>query len=91
MSKKKILAIALSLVMVLSLIPHGIFAAAQDDNSWQIVSGKYVDNTTESKTAYPSTDPEIRIQKNVIPTAVENEFQVYMAIDAKCMEYTTST
>ena len=77
-------AIVLSLLMVFT--PQN--AAAADDNSWQVVSGAYAGNTVDYKTV---TNDDVRIQKNVKPTDVENEFQVYMAVDAKCMETVTST
>lgn len=51
-------------------------------NSWQIVSGKYTGNTANEKTTY-SGDGSVRVQKNVIPTDVENEFLVYLSIDMK--------
>ncbi|WP_289094030.1 Spy0128 family protein [uncultured Bifidobacterium sp.] len=49
------------------------------DNSWQIVSGGYEGNESENKTL--SEDGKVRIQKNVMPTDVENEFKVYLSID----------
>ena len=90
MVKKKMLAISTALLAVLlslSLIfPQQTSAA--DDNGWQVVSGKYEGNGVENKTV---TNADVRIQKNVKPTDVENEFQVYMAVDALCMETVTST
>ena len=50
-------------------------------NAWQIVDGKYAGNAGSNKTE--STDRKVRVQKNVIPTDVENEFLVYLSIDTK--------
>ena len=58
-----------------------------NSNAWQIVSGKYVDNTSASKTV---RDDNVRIQKNIIPTENENEFKVYLSIDAHAISTTTS-
>ena len=87
--KKRLLAILLTLAMIMSLVPN-IVIAAEDDaaNTWQVVDGKYEGNAAVNKTV---SNDDVRIQKNVIPTDVENEFQVYMGIDAKCMETITST
>ena len=93
MSKKKtrnVLPLLLALIVVCAFI--GVLmstasAAAQEDNSWQIVSGGYEGNTAANKTG----NDEVRIQKNVKPTAVENEFEVYLAVDALCSETKTST
>lgn len=51
-------------------------------NDWQIVDGKYEGNAVDNKTHY-SSDGTVRVQKNVIPTDVENEFAVYLSIDTK--------
>ena len=48
-------------------------------NQWQIVSGKYVDNSEEYKTT--ASNGRVRVQKNVIPTDTENEFLVYLSVD----------
>lgn len=50
-------------------------------NAWQIVSGKYEGNNPGNKT--PDANGNVRIQKNVVPTDVENEFKVYLSIDKK--------
>lgn len=50
-------------------------------NEWQIVDQEYADSTAASKKA--SSDGSVRVQKNVIPTGVENEFLVYLSIDTK--------
>ncbi|MEE1163218.1 MAG: SpaA isopeptide-forming pilin-related protein [Lachnospiraceae bacterium] len=53
-----------------------------DDNAWQIVSGtQYSGNDAGNKT--PSSDGWVRVQKNIIPTGVENEFYVYLSVDTK--------
>ena len=75
--------------MVLSLIPQGIFAAVPDDNDWQIASGLYTGNAATNKTV--SADGKVRIQKNVKPTGVENEFLVYIAVDALVEKIVTSS
>lgn len=52
-----------------------------NSNEWQIVNQEYSGNTRENKKE--STDGKVRVQKNVIPTDVENEFLVYLSIDTK--------
>lgn len=54
-------------------------------NGWQIVDERYEGNGSANKEPLKS-DPvlnDIRYQKNVIPTDVENEFLVYLSIDVK--------
>lgn len=48
-------------------------------NDWQIVSGGYQGNDASFKTV--SDDGMVKIQKNVVPTDVENEFLVYVSVD----------
>ena len=55
-----------------------------DANEWQIVDGEYTNNAADDKT--PSKDGNIRVQKNIIPTEVENEFYVYLSIDTRLTE-----
>ena len=50
-------------------------------NSWQIVSGGYNGNAEGNKTL--SDDNLVRVQKNMVPTDVENEFLIYLSIDKK--------
>ncbi len=50
-------------------------------NEWQIVDQEYAGNEGINKTE--SSDGKVRVQKNVIPTGVENEFLVYLSIDTK--------
>lgn len=51
-------------------------------NEWQIVSGaQYSGNAPVNKTL--SDDGTVRVQKNIIPTGVENEFYVYLSVDTK--------
>lgn len=52
-------------------------------NKWQIVDGQYKGNETENKEV--SEDGELRLQKNVVATDVENEFLVYLSVDVKQM------
>lgn len=52
-----------------------------DANEWQIVSKEYNNNTSTDKIS--STDKNVRVQKNVIPTGTENEFYVYLSVDTK--------
>ena len=55
-----------------------------DANEWQIVAEEYTDNKGENKTNYGNdTYHSLRVQKNVIPTGVENEFYVYLSVDTK--------
>lgn len=49
-------------------------------NAWQIVDGKYEGNDSGD---YKQVSETVRVQKNVIPTDVENEFLVYLSIDTK--------
>ena len=51
-------------------------------NAWQIVDGKYEGNDSGDYKQGPD-DGTVRVQKNVIPTDVENEFLVYLSIDTK--------
>lgn len=51
-------------------------------NAWQIVDGKYEGNNSGDY-KQGSDDGTVRVQKNVIPTDVENEFLVYLSIDTK--------
>lgn len=55
-----------------------------DANEWQIVAEPFIDNSGEQKTSF-GNDPyqAVRVQKNVIPTGVENEFWIYLSIDTK--------
>lgn len=48
-------------------------------NKWQIVSQSYKGNQASNK--IESSDGRVRLQKNMIPTDVENEFEVYMSVD----------
>ena len=79
-----------SILENLSLVKNGddwmyIDDEANEDgssfNKWQIVSGEYEGNEAANKTS--SDDGNVRVQKNVIPTNVENEFLVYLSIDTK--------
>lgn len=54
----------------------------ETSNKWQIVDGMYQGNDPNNKTTY-SQEGDVRVQKNVIPTKVENEFLVYLSIDTK--------
>lgn len=49
-----------------------------DANEWQIISGKYQNNSSAAKT---DVQPHIRGQKNIIPTGEENKFLVYLSLD----------
>lgn len=53
-------------------------------NKWQVVDQEYIGNGSENKTVY-GPDGNVRVQKNVIATDVENEFLVYLSIDTKEM------
>ena len=55
---------------------------ADTANAWQVVDQKFEGNEPKNKTVY-SNDGKVRVQKNVIPTGVENEFYVYLSIDTK--------
>lgn len=67
----------------------GTLAASQSlagmvnkSNSWQVMDQPYTGNAADNKTTY-SSDGNIRVQKNVIPTGTENEFKIYLSIDYK--------
>ena len=71
------------------LVPAG---ASGNGNSWQIVEGKYNGYGTSQKISFDengnqvsndSSSAVLRVQKNVVPTENENEFLVYMSVDAK--------
>ena len=55
-----------------------------DANEWQIVDEAYTNNAAENK--IPSPDGNVRVQKNILPTGVENEFYVYLSIDTRLTE-----
>ena len=48
-------------------------------NNWQIVDQGFAGSTSEHKKT--SDDEMVRVQKNVVPTDVENEFLVYLSMD----------
>jgi len=52
-------------------------------NSWQVVSGEYVDSTVDSKLPVHSEYdiPPVQVQKNVVPTDNENEFLIYVSMN----------
>ncbi len=47
-------------------------------DQWQIIKGMYTGNTVSDK---KDIAEQIRAQKNVIPTSVENEFLIYLSVD----------
>ena len=57
----------------------GSFLTTTDKNLWQIVSGGYIGRGETNKIGNES----VLVQKNVVPTAIENEFLVYLSIDKK--------
>ena len=71
---------------LLPLLPQKAVATEGSDlvtssaaNDWQIVSGGYKGNSASAKET--SDDGAVKMQKNVVPTDVENEFLVYVSID----------
>lgn len=48
-------------------------------NEWQIVDQGFAGSTSKHKIT--SDDDMVRVQKNVVPTDVENEFLVYLSMD----------
>ncbi len=60
-----------------------------DLNDWQIVSGGFVSNRPLLSTKQESEDGLVRLQKNIFPTDTENEFLVYLSVDAKVQEILT--
>lgn len=93
--KDKILSWALALLFVFTtavIAPSNTYAAytggavgentgvtSSTANDWQIVSGEYNGCAAANKTR----DDLVRVQKNIVPTGVENEFLVYESIDKK--------
>lgn len=76
----------LALVLLLPQFSRQAFATEGSNlvtssaaNDWQIVSGGYQGNGTSAKET--SDDGAVKMQKNVVPTDVENEFLVYVSID----------
>lgn len=57
----------------------GAYLTETAKNQWQIVSGGYSGRGVTNKIDYG----DVRIQKNVVPTDVENEFLVYLSADKK--------
>ena len=57
----------------------GSFLTTTGKNSWQIVSGGYIGREETNKIG----NEDVLVQKNVVPTAIENEFLVYLSIDKK--------
>ena len=55
--------------------------AANAANAWQVESEGYTGNGASNKAA--SSDGNVAVQKNVVPTGTENEFLVYLSIDYK--------
>lgn len=53
--------------------------ASSAENNWQVEDGAYQGNGADSKTT--STDGNVGVQKNVVPTGTENEFLTYLSID----------
>ena len=91
---KRALGVGVALLLAAAALPQTAWATTQANtiaaqqnlaisgaNDWQIVSGGYQGNTPENKTL--STDGNVRIQKNVVPTGRENVFQVYLSVDKK--------
>lgn len=55
-------------------------------NEWQIVSNQYTGRSQSNKSAVDSDRDgivDVYLQKNVVPTAIENEFLVYLSMDKK--------
>ena len=54
-------------------------------NQWQIVSQKYKGNSQKDKKGFFAYEKyeDIWIQKNVVPTDVENEFKIYLSISKR--------
>lgn len=59
----------------------------ENGNAWQILAQEYSGNSSLHKTV---SDENVRIQKNIIPTENENEFKVYVSLDARATSATTS-
>lgn len=55
--------------------------ASSAANAWQVEDGYYKGNGADNKTI--STDGNVGVQKNVVPTGTENEFLVYLSVDYK--------
>lgn len=58
----------------------------QTANAWQIVSERYTGNSQSDKIPVDGDangEADLYLQKNVVPTNIENEFLVYLSIDKK--------
>lgn len=53
--------------------------ASSAANAWQVADGAYKGNGADDKII--STDGNVGVQKNVVPTGTENEFLTYLSID----------
>lgn len=56
-----------------------LLTTGKGKNNWQIVAEGYQGNSSKYKKT--TEDDMIRLQKNVVPTDVENEFLVYLSVD----------
>ena len=88
-----------------SILSESDFPTGSETSGWQIVDGGYTGNydpVTLNAAGEDVSDPPIyktavsddglvRVQKNVIPTGVENEFLVYLSMDTKTTRTVTIT
>ncbi len=82
-----LLLVAVMLFGVMGVTNSVHAAEGETSNEWQIVEGAYVNNAHDNKIG----NDLVRVQKNVIPTDVENEFLVYMSIDTLTRRIVTQT
>lgn len=84
--QQRIILLVLIVIMLItncvSILASSYGEGLQKDavNDWQIHSSKYGGDNPANKIV---ADDMLRIQKNVVPTDVENVFKVYLSIDAK--------
>lgn len=64
----------------------GTYPTGNGSTEWQITKEQYTGRSQDKKRPIDADgdgDPDIYLQKNVVPTGVENEFLVYLSIDKK--------
>lgn len=66
--------------------PDYIGSIPSVNTAWQITEGQYSGRSRDDKTGFDGDsdgEMDVYLQKNVVPTATENEFLVYLSMDKK--------
>lgn len=58
-----------------------VITAAPQANEWQVVSGRYMGTTEETKVIKDADGNVLRLRKNVVPAGTENEFYIYITVE----------